>query len=212
MAYCTRCPYRREGKTACVVDEKYLVKRIVNGDRRAFEEFLDLFGARVHRLVRRYVENTSDAEDLTQEIFCDLYRSMSKFRGESALSTWIYRVAVNHCLKHRQRRKPDSVNYEDREIQASDWHVDPAQSAMKSDLASHVHSALKNLSPLHYDVVVMCELHGLTYQECATALDIPVGTVKSRLFNAIRRLRESLSAYMVDDAETRLAPAGEIQR
>src|ERR1700722_10526924 len=146
---------------SCVIDEKRLVQRISKGDRSAFEEFLDLFGGRVHRLVRRYVENASDAEDVTQEIFCDLYRSIGTFRGDSALSTWIYRVVVNHCLKYRQRRKPESVNIEDRErdLQASDWQVDPAQSAFKSDLAAHVHTALKDLSPLHYDVVVLCELH-----------------------------------------------------
>ena len=193
------------------VDEKRLAQRISQGDRRSFEEFLDLYGARVHRLVRRYVDNIADAEDLTQEIFCDLYRCIESFRGESALTTWIYRVAVNHCLKYRQRRKPDSVRYEEADIQASDWHVDPAKSALKSDLADHVHSALDNLSPVHYDVVVLCELHGLTYQECARALDIPVGTVKSRLFNAIRSLRVSLRSYMIDDTEPRLAPV-EMQR
>lgn len=166
----------------------------------------------MHRLVRRYVDNVTDAEDVTQEIFCDLYRCLGTFRWDSALSTWIYRVAVNHCLKYRQRRKPDSVNIEEAEIQVSDWHADPAKSALKSDLASHVRTALENLSPLHYDVVVLCELHGLTYQECARALDIPIGTVKSRLFNAIRCLRSSLSSYVCDDAEIRFAPAGEMQR
>lgn len=195
-----------------MVDEKRLVQRISRGDKRAFEEFLDLFGGRVHRLVRRYVENASDAEDVTQEIFCDIYRTIGAFRGNSALSTWIYRVTVNHCLKYRQRRKPDAVNLEERELPASDWKVDPAQSAIKGDLAAHVHSALSDLSPVHYDVVVLCELQGLTYQECAKALDIPVGTVKSRLFNAIRRLRESLGSYVIDDFEPRLAPAGELQR
>jgi RNA polymerase sigma-70 factor (ECF subfamily) len=165
----------------------------------------------VHRLVRRYVDNASDAEDLTQEIFCDLYRCVANFRGASALSTWVYRVAVNHCLKYRQRRKPDSVNYEETDIQASDWHVDPAKSALKADLANHVHTALEALSPVHYDVVVLCELQGLTYQECASALNIPVGTVKSRLFNAIRSLRLSLKSYVCDDSEPRLSPA-EMQR
>ncbi len=168
---------------------------------------MDLYGARVHRLVGRYVANRSDAEDLTQEIFCDLYRCIGSFRGDSALSTWIYRLAVNHCLKYRQRRKPDSVNYEESVIQASDWQVDPAKSALKADLANHVHSALDNLSPVHYDVVVLCELHGLTYQECAQALNIPVGTVKSRLFNAIRSLRVSLKSYVNEDTEAHLTRA-----
>ena len=166
----------------------------------------------MHRLVRRYVDNTSDAEDLTQEIFCDLYRCIGSFRGDSALSTWIYRVAVNHCLKYRQRLKPESIHYEEANIQASDWRADPAKSALKTDLANHVHSALDRLSPVHYDVVVLCELHGLTYQECAQALNIPVGTVKSRLFNAIRSLRVSLKGYVSDENEPHFTRAEMIQR
>lgn len=188
-------------------DEKRLVQRIVKGDRHAFEEFVDSYGARVHRLVRRYVDNPTDAEDVTQEIFCDLYRSIGKFRGDSALGTWVYRVAVNHCLKHCQRHRTDSVPYEEQEIHATDWQVDPAQSAFKHELSDQVQVALKELSPLHYDVVVLCEMHGLTYQECAKALDIPVGTVKSRLFNAFRRLRESLSGYIKEESDPLRASA-----
>ncbi len=195
-----------------MVDEKRLVQLISKGDKRAFEQLLDLYGGRVHSLVRRYIDHVSDAEDVTQEIFCDLYRTIGKFRGDSALGTWIFRVVVNHCLKYRQRRKPDTETIEDRErdLVSSDWHVDPAQSALKKDLAGHVHSAIRGLSPPHYDVVVLCELQGLTYQECATVLEIPVGTVKSRLFNAIKKLRESLGSYVSEESEIRLVPAGEL--
>lgn len=182
-------------------DDKRLVQRIQQGDRRAFEEFVDSYGARVQRLVRRYVENTSDGEDLVQEIFCDLYRSLGGFRGEAALSTWVYRVAVNHCLKYRQRTRPDLVPYEEQVAGADeDWRADPARSAIKSELHDQVHEALEQLSPWHYDVVVLCELHGLTYQECAKVLEIPVGTVKSRLSNAIRRLRDSLGGYVFGES------------
>src|SRR5947209_16079519 len=91
-----------------VLDDRRLAQRMQQGDRRAFEEFTDGYGAKVHRLVRRYVDNPTDAEDLTQEIFYDLYRSIGSFRGESALSTWVYRVAVNRCLRHCQRARPDA--------------------------------------------------------------------------------------------------------
>ena len=86
-------------------DEKQLVRRWQAGERRAFEEFVDAYGGRVHGLVRRYVTNPTDAEDVTQEVFCDLHRSIGSFRGNSALSTWVYRVTVNHCLRHCQKRK-----------------------------------------------------------------------------------------------------------
>jgi RNA polymerase sigma-70 factor (ECF subfamily) len=182
-------------------DDKRLVRRLQQGDRRAFEEFVDSYGARVVRLVRRYVENPADVEDLTQEVFCDIHRSIGGFRGECALSTWVYRVAVNRCLRHCQRARPNSLPYDQQEEEADDdWRADPAKAAVKGELADRVQDALQRLSPLHYDVVVLCEMHGLTYQECAAVLEIPVGTVKSRLFHAFRRLRQSLGGYVFGDA------------
>lgn len=78
-----------------------LAGRIAAGDREAFATFLDLYGERVHRLARRYARSESCAEDLTQEIFLDLYRCIAGFRGDSQLGTWVYRVALNHCLRYR---------------------------------------------------------------------------------------------------------------
>src|SRR5437667_350910 len=172
-----------------------LAQRVAAGERRACEELVDSYGPRVHRLVRRYVDNPCDAEDVTQEIFIDVYRCIGRFRGESALMTWVYRIAVNHCLRFREKMKPDSMPLDD--IQESDgkWQSNPLPAAIKSETGSAVRSAVAELSPLHRDVVILHELHGLSYQECAAALQVPVGTVKSRLSNAFRRLRGSLSAY-----------------
>lgn len=182
-------------------DDRRLVKRIQLGDRLAFEEFLDSFGGKVHGLVRRFINNPTDAEDVTQEIFCEIYRSIGGFRGDSALSTWVYRVAVNCCLKHRQRARSENLPFDEQMHRSTgDWRSDPEQSAVRQELAAQVQKALNGLSPLHSDVVVLCELHGLTYQECASVLQIPVGTVKSRLSNAFRRLRVSLSGYVSGEA------------
>ncbi len=177
-------------------NEMQMARRIRQGERKAFAEFLDAYGTRVHRLVRRYVPNPSDAEDVTQEIFCDLYRSLGQFRGDSALGTWVYRIAVNHCLRHCQRSRADSVPLEEQEIEAQDWRSDPEAAAVRGELNDQLQTALDGLGSPHADVVVLCELHGLTYRECAEVLEIPVGTVKSRLSNAIRRLRVSLTSYV----------------
>ena len=181
-------------------NEMQMVRRIRQGDRKAFAEFLDAYGTRVHRLVHRYVPHITDAEDVTQEIFCDLYRSLGQFRGDSALGTWVYRIAVNHCLRHCQRTRTDTVTLEEQEIEAQDWRSDPQQAAVKGELCDQVQTALDGLGPHHADVVVLCELHGLTYRECAQVLDIPIGTVKSRLSNAIRRLRVSLTNYVIGES------------
>jgi RNA polymerase sigma-70 factor, ECF subfamily len=189
--------------TSGLANEQHLVRRLQQGDGRAFEEFLDLYGARVHRLVRRYVANPTDADDVTQEIFIDLYRSVRQFRGKSALYTWVYRVAVNHCLKCRQRAKPENLPLDEvmrYRSDKQDWASDPHIAAARTELADQVTGALNQLSPLHRDVVILHELHGLTYQECAELLEVPVGTVKSRLSNAFRRMREMLGGYVLPPA------------
>jgi RNA polymerase sigma-70 factor, ECF subfamily len=185
-------------------DEKQLVRRMQQGERQAFTEFVDAYGAQVHRLVRRYVENPTDAEDITQEIFVDLYRSIGGFRGESALSTWIYRVTVNRCLRYRQKPLPEAVAYDERTLpEQKDWRADPERCAAKQELSEQVQGALGKLTEEHRDVVVLHEMHGLTYQECAEVLNIPVGTVKSRLSNAFRRLRDSLQGYVFSEGALR---------
>ena len=173
---------------------------MAGGDRRAFEEFVDTYGARVSRLVKRYVANAADADDVTQEVFIDLYRSIGTFRGHSSLMTWVYRIGVNHCLRHCERNKNGSVPFEDGLLEVDgDWRSNPAQAAVKEELNDYVHGALGQLTEVQRDVVVLHELHGLTYEECAAALEVPVGTVKSRLSNAFKKLRVSLSGYVLGE-------------
>jgi RNA polymerase sigma-70 factor (ECF subfamily) len=174
-----------------------LARRIQQGDRRAFEEFVDAYGNGVHKLVRRHIANPTDAEDVTQEIFLELFRSLGSFRGDSALSTWVYRVAVNRCLKHCRRSEPISVPLDGAELSDGDCDRDPVRSAARSELSDQVQDAIDALPPLHRDVVILHEMHGLTYRQCATVLNLPVGTVKSRLSNAFGRLRASLSGYVL---------------
>jgi RNA polymerase sigma-70 factor (ECF subfamily) len=193
-----------------------LANRMKQGDRRAFEEFVDLYGARVHRLVGRYVDNAEDAADVTQEVFIDLYRGIRSFRGESSVMTWVYRIAVNHCLRHCERasRATSNTTYMSNgsygaESTDSDWRSNPEQSAAKSELGEQVYAELGRLQPMHRDVVILHELHGLTYIECATALDVPVGTVKSRLSNAFKKMRSGLQSYVMGDCPSVTQPAGE---
>ena len=172
-----------------------LARRVAEGDRRAVEEFVDVYGGRVQALARRYAAG-ADVDDLTQEIFIDLFRGIGTFAGKSQLSTWVYRVAVNHCLRFRERSTPPSVPYDDALQHAEAVDGNPLQGAVRTELHDQVHAALGNLTAEHRTVVILHELHGLTYTECADALGVPVGTVKSRLSNAFQRLRTSLGAYV----------------
>jgi RNA polymerase sigma-70 factor (ECF subfamily) len=182
-----------------VPNDRQLAARIARGDTRAFASLLDDYGPRVQRLVRRYARDEPDAEDLTQEIFVDLYRSIGGFRGASSLGTWVYRVALNHCLKHVERRRPVGVPYDDALRAHADETANPAHFAARSELGDQVHTALDRLTPEHREVVILHELQELTYSECAEVLQIPIGTVKSRLSYAFRRLRDALGGYVLGD-------------
>jgi RNA polymerase sigma-70 factor, ECF subfamily len=178
---------------AAVTDDSGLVRRIQQGDRQAFGELLDRYEARVYRLALSYTGSVADAEDVTQEVFLGIHRNLGQFRGRAALSTWIYRVAVNHCLEFRRKRRLPSVSLDEgAEIPSVRWEDDPVQVATKVSLKEEVARAMAGLTDVQREVVEMHELHGLTYSECADVLGIPVGTVKSRLANAFVRLRETL--------------------
>ena len=191
--------------------EQALERKLKGGEPAAFAELLDLYGERVQRLTRRYASTSADIEDLTQEIFLDLFHCAAAFRGESNLGTWVYRVALNHCLRFREKsgRLPDQLpaEFDCAEPQSA---TGPEQNAVRRELSGQVERALGRLSPLHRDVVILHELHQLTYQECASVLQIPVGTVKSRLSNAFAALRTTLGPYVLGEQLSSATSAGKL--
>ncbi|MBC8104543.1 MAG: sigma-70 family RNA polymerase sigma factor [Cytophagales bacterium] len=197
------------------LNERVLIARMQAGNADAFTRFVDTYGGRVHCLTRRYARTDADAEDLTQEIFVDLYRGIGGFRGHSALGTWVYRIALNHCLKYQGRSRPEPVDLDSDRLSATrseNAEGDPHCHLARRELADKIDDALSSLTPGHRDVVILHELHGLTYAECAAVLSLPVGTVKSRLSNAFGRLRLRLSDYVLgsDSAPvSHLDPASE---
>ncbi len=184
-----------------VQSDRHTAQQIAAGNRDAFAAFVDTHGPRLLRLARRFADCEADAEDLTQEIFVALYRGMAGFRGDCTLSTWAYQIALNHCRKHLARRPVPTLALDDsRDVPEAAFHG-PAHRAAVGELSSQVHLALDALTPEHREVVILHELHELTYAECAAVLNVPLGTVKSRLSYAFRRLRGSLTAYVHSDGE-----------
>ena len=181
--------------------DRHIARQIAAGNRDAFAAFVDAHGPRLLRLARRYAACEADSEDLVQEIFVALYRGMASFRGGSTLSTWAYRVALNHCRQYLARRPAATLPLDDSRDLPEAVHHGPAHRAAVGELSSQVHLALEALTPEHRDAVILHELHELTYAECAAVLQVPVGTVKSRLSYAFRRLRGSLTAYVHADGE-----------
>jgi RNA polymerase sigma-70 factor, ECF subfamily len=172
--------------------EEELLERFRSGDKAAFDVIVDRYERRVFAVAVRICRHHEDARDVTQDVFVTALRSLSSFRGDAKLGTWFHRVAVNSSLdlvRRRKRRETSSVD--ELEEQPSEAQG-PEGEAITSVRAREVHRGLGRLAEEHRVVIVLHDLQGLDYAECAEALGVPVGTVKSRLHRARLQLAREL--------------------
>jgi RNA polymerase sigma-70 factor (ECF subfamily) len=175
-------------------DERALLDRCRAGDDAAFAELVDLHKNLVYGLVSRLVSDRSRVDDLAQEVFLKVYRGLPYFRGEARVSTWIYRIVKNVCQAPRSRRPVDvSLDQEDR----SGRRLDPGAadgSFGDLELRDRLDKAIAQLPEQQRLLIAAHYLNGVQYEALAEALDIPLGTVKTHLYRAKRRLRELLDS------------------
>ncbi len=163
-----------------------LVSACQQGSRDAQRELYEKFGQRVYQLAFRIV-GANDAEDLTQQIFLQLFQKIKQFNGESQFQTWMFRLASNECLMHLRSGKRN------REIlQSMDQPQNSLAASVQVDAADLLDAALARLEPDLRTVFVLREMENLNYQELSDALEISEGTVASRLNRARKLLREHL--------------------
>lgn len=179
-----------------------LVEHFKAGDQHAFSHIVRRFQDRVYSLCLRWIGDAAVAEEVAQDVFVALYRSLGGFRGESSLSTWVFRVTVNHCKNkrlYRSRRKVD--RHEPLDGQARDdaparQIAAPGRGAEAGMMASEaevlITEALGALSEEHRQVIVLRDIQDLDYHEIAEILDLPRGTVKSRLHRARSELARAV--------------------
>ena len=173
---------------------------------RTFEALLREHKNRIFGYICRLTNDSPDAEDLAQEVFIRAYQSMSAFRHDAAVDTWLYRIATNLVIdRHRrQKRAPIWVRVggdpeEDAvlsDLPSANREADPASSAQLTELQRHVQRAVHSLPPKLRAVVVLYDMEGLSYEEVAQTIGCPLGTVKSRLFHARAMLKNKLERYM----------------
>ena len=179
--------------------EKELVRAAQRGDDSAFEELVRTYEKRVYHLALRMCGNVDDAYEVAQEAFLSAWKGMRFFRGDSSFSTWLYRLTSNAAIDflRRQRRQggSDGVSLDDEDafLEVVDTGPSPHQQAEGQELRQALARGLGALSPEHRQVLLLRELQGLTYEEIAAALELDLGTVKSR----IARAREKLRKYLV---------------
>jgi RNA polymerase sigma-70 factor, ECF subfamily len=173
-------------------DERALIERCRAGDDIAFSELVDRYKNLVFAIVTRMVNDRSQADDLAQEVFLKIHRGLPYFRGDARLSTWIYRIVANVCTEARARRTPDVALDDGRADRRTVQHgaADAAFAGM--ELRDRLDKALAQLPDNYRFLVAAHYLEGVQYEALAEALNLPIGTVKTHLYRAKRRLRELL--------------------
>jgi RNA polymerase sigma-70 factor, ECF subfamily len=165
-----------------------LVKECLAGHHPAWETIVRQHTSRVYNLAYRFTGRFDEAEDLTQEIFLKIYRTLNSYRPESgALVTWIVRVGRNHIIDHYRKFKTERTHTDSLEVEYEKAeenparYANPAQALEQRELSERVHLALLKISEDLREAVILRDLEEFTYEEIASMLDLPLGTVKSRI-------------------------------
>jgi len=184
-------------------EEIRIVQKVIRGDVNAFEKLVLEYEKSVYNIALRMTGNSEDASDMTQEAFIKAYNSLQSFRGDSKFSVWLYRIATNVCLdflRSRSRKPTVSLSVEDNE--GEEVQLDVADESQSPELLldrqmtrESVRRGLETLSPEYRQILLLREIRGLSYDEISQALGLEVGTVKSRIFRA----RKKLCTFLLQD-------------
>ncbi len=190
-----------------LLEEPQFIDKLKAGETAAFDTLIERYSPALFGLLYRLTESADEASDLLQDTFLRAYRSIGGFRGDSELKTWLFRIAINESrnrFRWWKRRKRDLTISIDAPIGNSDLTIseslaDPSQSPEEAALAREREYALKTalleLPEKYREVIVLCDIEGLSYEEAAVALDTRLGTVKSRISRGREELRRRLKNY-----------------
>lgn len=180
-----------------------LVEAALRGDRDAFGDLVSRYQDRLFNTLLRIAGSREDAADAAQDAFVQAYLKLGSFRGDSQFFTWLYRIAMNVALSRRRRRRPmgslDAAKTSAGE-EPMDAAAGPGDQMLAHESAEQVQAALADLAEGHRKILVLRELEGCSYEVIADILELPVGTVRSRLFRARLQLRDKLRSMWGEEA------------
>ena len=177
-------------------DEKQLIERASRGEADAFNALLGAHEKQMYAVALRMCQNRDDAQDCLQEAMIRVFRAISGFKGQSSFATWLYRITMNTCLDELRRRKNRPNASLDSMLDLGwspvDEGMSPERHAINSETRRQLNAAIARLPDDMRSAIVLRDIHGMTYEEIAAALDINVGTIKSRISRGRMKLREEL--------------------
>lgn len=186
--------------------DRLLVQRAQAGERGAFRDLYERHHKRAFAVAYGVLKNKQDALDVVQESFVKVHRHLDGFQGSSSFYTWLYRIVMNLAIDQLRRRKTARPAVYDDTIDQESDRIDeavlprmadsnPRKAVIRRELMARVEEALATLPEYHRQVIVLREIEGLSYEEMAEALDVPKGTIMSRLFHARRKMQVALADY-----------------
>jgi len=186
-----------------------LVQRVQAGDQTAFRELYDKYHRRAFAVAVGVVKNQDDALDAVQEAFVKVHKNIDKFQGTSSFYTWLYRIVMNVSIDHiRRKSRRKSLDFDERALHEesevagdgalvpSVTDANPGKAALRRELGGAIQAALQQLPEHHRAVIVLREIEGMSYEEMAEALEVPKGTIMSRLFHARKKMQAALAPYL----------------
>jgi RNA polymerase sigma-70 factor (ECF subfamily) len=188
-------------------DEDQFIECLKAGDAEAFDHLVDRFSGEIFGLLYRLTNNAEEARDLTQETFLKALRSIKGFRAESGLKTWLCRIAINESRNRfrwwKRRRRDVTISLDDTignsdltfSESLSDTSLSPEDEALRRERGALIKAALDELPDAYREAVILCDVEGFSYEETAEALDVGLGTVKSRISRGREELRRRLKDF-----------------
>jgi RNA polymerase sigma-70 factor (ECF subfamily) len=186
-------------------NEQILIDRLCSGDQTAFYDLVGRYKKKVYYLAYDITGDHHEAEDISQEVFMKVYRALKTFRRDAKMSSWLHQITVNASIDALRKKSVryakssgelDNVSTQENLVASGASDLDPVRSTESLQFQNRISQALQKISPKERSVFVMCHYNGLKLKETAEILGVTVGTVKSLLFRAIRKLRKELSPYM----------------
>ena len=174
-------------------DEQLLIENVQRGEMAAFQQLVEKYKQKVYYMALEMTGNHHDAEDLSQEVFMKVYVSIKDFRGDSKLSSWLYRIAMNLCIDKSRRKRLKLVELDERIQEKPSPGLTPDAAIQSQAMQVQIQQALSKLPPRQRSIFVMRHYNEMMLREIAEVLEISEGTVKAQLFRAIQKLQKELA-------------------